>query len=144
MTDRGGSRSTFPQAVVERRGQVRDRAPGPSAGATAEADHRSVCYHLQMGQIGTDLEQPDAVPYFNWDAPVTNARVRQILVDGSENDKVFWVAKIMREARYEDVWKYVSLRRDVLPRWPKIEPHLGRWKDKWRFLIEGWQQRGLL
>ena len=50
----------------------------------------------------------------------------------------------MREARYDDVWKYVSLRRDVLPRWPKLEPHLGRWKDKWRFLVEGWLQRGLV
>jgi hypothetical protein len=75
---------------------------------------------------------------------VTNARVRQVLAEDSEDDKVFWIAKIMREARYEDVWKYVSLRRDVLPRWPKIEPQLGRWKDKWRFLVEGWQQRGLV
>ena len=97
-----------------------------------------------MGKIGMDLERPDAIPYFNWDAPVTNARVREVLAEGSEDDKVFWIAKIMREARYEDVWKYVSLRRDVLPRWPRIEPHLGRWKDKWRFLVENWQRRGLV
>jgi hypothetical protein len=50
----------------------------------------------------------------------------------------------MREARYDDVWKYVSLRRDVMPRWPQIEPHLGRWQNKWRFLIEGWKERGLV
>ena len=50
----------------------------------------------------------------------------------------------MREARYDDVWRYVSLRRDVMPRWPQIEPHLGRWKDKWRFLIQGWNERGLI
>lgn len=91
-----------------------------------------------------DLERLEAVPYFNWDAPITNAQVRQIIAEGSEDDKAFWIAKIMREARYEDVWKYVSLRRHVLPRWSQIEPHLGRWKEKWRFLIEGWRTRDLL
>jgi len=97
-----------------------------------------------MASIGMDIHRPDAVPYFNWDAPVTNAMVRSALAEGSESDKVFWIAKIMREARYEDVWQYISLRRDVLPRWTAIEPHLGRWQDKWRFLINSWQQRGLV
>jgi hypothetical protein len=56
-----------------------------------------------MGHIGMDLEHPDAVPYFNCDAPVTNARVRQALADGSEDDKCFWIAKIMRErSRFVD------------------------------------------
>jgi len=91
-----------------------------------------------------DLESPDAVPYFNWDAPVTNAEVRRALATGSEDDKIYWIARIMREARYDDVWKYVSLRDDVLPRWQDIEPHLGRWQDKWRFLIEGFVERGLV
>lgn len=97
-----------------------------------------------MASIGMDIHRPDAVPYFNWDAPVTNAMVRSALAEGSESDKVFWIAKIMREARYEDVWQYISLRRDVLPRWSAIEPHLGRWQNKWRFLINSWQQRGLV
>ena len=91
-----------------------------------------------------DLESPDAVPYFNWDAPITNAEVRRALRAGNEDDKVFWIARIMREARYEDVWKYLSLRRDVLPRWSRVEPHLGRSKDKWRFLVTNWQARGLV
>jgi hypothetical protein len=50
----------------------------------------------------------------------------------------------MREARYDDVWKYVSLRDDVIPRWSKIEPQLGRWRDKWSFLITAWKERGLV
>lgn len=97
-----------------------------------------------MTRIAMDVESPDAVPYFNWDSAVTNAAVRRALRDGTEDDKVFWIARIMREARYEDVWKYVSLRRDVLPRWTQIEPHLGRWQAKWRFLVESWQARGLV
>ena len=47
-----------------------------------------------------DVESPDAVPYFNWDAPVTNAEIRRALADGSEDDKLFWTARILSEARY--------------------------------------------
>jgi hypothetical protein len=46
-----------------------------------------------MSQIGMDVERPDAVPYFNWDAPVTNAAVRQAIAEGTEEDKVFWISK---------------------------------------------------
>jgi hypothetical protein len=97
-----------------------------------------------MGKISMDVDRADAVPYFNWDAPTTNAAVRLAIAEGGEDDKVFWIAKIMREARYEDVWKFVSLRRDVLPRWPRLESQLGRSQDKWRFLIQGWRERGLI
>lgn len=99
---------------------------------------------LDVTRISMDVESPDSVPYFNWDSPVTNAQVRKALSDGTEDDKVYWIARVMREARYEDVWRYVSLRNDVLPRWHAIEPQLGRWKDKWRFLIESWRARGLV
>ena len=91
-----------------------------------------------------DTESPDAVPYFNWDAPVTNAQVRDALANGTEDDKVFWIARIMREARFDDVWRYVSLGRDVLPRWPELERILGRRREFWQFLIEGWRERGLV
>jgi hypothetical protein len=57
--------------------------------------------------VETDPAQPNAA---------SATPVRRVLTEGSEDDKVFSSARIMREARYEDVWKYVSLRRDVLPR----------------------------
>ena len=39
--------------------------------------------------ISLDTSSADAVPYFNWDAPVTNAAVRRALADGTEDDKLF-------------------------------------------------------
>ena len=50
----------------------------------------------------------------------------------------------MREARYEDVWKYLSLRRDILPRWDRLERILGRRRGFWRFLIGEWRRVGLI
>lgn len=95
-------------------------------------------------KISFDLDDPDAVPYFNWDAPVTNAVVRKALADGNEEDKIFWIARILREARYPDVWKYVKLRRDVLPRWDALVTRLGRQKAFWQFLIGSWRSDGLI
>lgn len=95
-------------------------------------------------QISLDTGDPDAIPYFNWDAPVTNAAVRRAIAEGTEDDKVFWIARILREARYPDVWRYVGLRRDVLPRWELLRRHLGRQREFWDFLIGQWREHGLI
>jgi hypothetical protein len=94
--------------------------------------------------ISLDTSNPNTVPYFNWDAPVTNAEVRSALSHGSEGEKIFWIARILREARYGDVWKYVSLRRDVLPRWETLRGRLGRRTKFWEFLLERWRRNGLV
>lgn len=95
-------------------------------------------------QMRLDTSDPEAIPYFNWDAPVTNAAVWQALREGTEDDKVYWIARILREARYADVWQYVSLRRDVLPRWERLRSQLGRQREFWEFLIGAWRDRGLI
>jgi hypothetical protein len=91
-----------------------------------------------------DVERPSAIPYFNWDSPVSNAEVRSALQSGSENDRVFWIARILREARYPDVWRYLSLAGDVLPRWEKLRTRLGRQRAFWEYLVEGWRRDGLI
>lgn len=94
--------------------------------------------------ISLDTASPDAIPYFNWDAPVTNAEVRRSIREGTEGERLFWTARVMREAKYGDVWKYLSLRQDVLPRWPLIQARLGRRRAFWEFLIGRWQRDGLI
>ncbi len=94
--------------------------------------------------ISLDTDDADAVPYFNWDAPVTNGTVRRALAEGTEDDKMFWTARILREARYPDVWAYLSLRRDVLPRWERLRPKLGRQRRFWEFLVGQWREHGLI
>ena len=95
-------------------------------------------------QISKDTESPDAIPYFNWDGPVTNEQVRSALAHGTEDEKLFWIARILREALYWDVWKYLSLEDDVLPRWERLLPILGRRRDFWEFLIKGWRDLGVI
>jgi hypothetical protein len=95
-------------------------------------------------RISLDVTDPNAIPYFNWDAPVTNESVRRALAEGTEDDKLFWSSRILREARYPDVWQYLSLRRDVLPRWERLRTQLGRQRSFWEFLIAEWRQHGLI
>jgi hypothetical protein len=99
---------------------------------------------MSCGHITLDTDDPDAIPYFNWDSPVTNASVRRALAEGTEDDKIFWIARILREARYPDVWRYVALRRDVLPRWEELRRQLGRQRPFWDFLMGQWRERGLI
>lgn len=91
-----------------------------------------------------DVDRGDAVPYFNWDVTATNDVVRHALRDGPEDDRLFWMARILAEARYGDVWRYLSLRNDVLPRWDALKPILGRRAPFWEFLIDGWRRDGLI
>lgn len=80
-----------------------------------------------------DLRDEATRPYFLWDTGMSLRELREAL--RSEN-RVYWMARVMRDARYTDVWKLLSLR-EVLEPWPELEPRLGRERERWRFLIEG-------
>lgn len=95
-------------------------------------------------QLSRDVCADHVVPYFNWDSAVTNAEVRRALREGTREDQLFWAARILREAQYADVWEYLSLRRDVLPRWEQLRGSLGRRRPFWEFLIDRWRGDGLI
>jgi hypothetical protein len=94
--------------------------------------------------ISMDTESPGAIPYFNWDTPVSNAELRRRLREADEDERLVWIARIMREARYDDVWRYLSLRRDVLPSWERLRRILGRRRAFWEFLLGEWRRAGLV
>jgi len=96
----------------------------------------------QRQPLSLDTESPDAAPYFTWDAPVTNGEIRRALRDGTPDERLHWIARILREARYDHIWRYVSLRQDVLPNWDRIRPQLGRQRAMFEFLIDRWRRAG--
>ena len=82
-------------------------------------------------------------PYFLWDVPITEAELRERLCDPDADTRAQWQARIMREARYEDVWSYLTLA-EILRDWSDIRRHLGRRRAFWEYLLEGWRKDGLL
>jgi hypothetical protein len=82
-------------------------------------------------------------PYFLWDVPVTDAELRERLQDPDPRIRAQWQGCVLREARYADVWEYLSLA-EILRDWEHLERHLGRRRGFWTFLLRGWREDGLL
>ncbi|MBL8919217.1 MAG: hypothetical protein JNJ54_10180 [Myxococcaceae bacterium] len=49
----------------------------------------------------------------------------------------------MREARWHEVWASLTLT-DVLTNWEHLQRHLGRKREFWVWLLDGWRKDGLL
>lgn len=93
--------------------------------------------------LTTNLDDPSAVPYFLWDNPMTIAEFRQNLKTSSTAEQFRLLARLLREARDTDVWKFTS-PDEVWRKWPELSRHLGRRRSFWKFLLERWKQEGLI
>jgi hypothetical protein len=82
-------------------------------------------------------------PYFLWDVPVSEAELRARLRDPDPDTRAQWQGCVLREARFDDVWRYLTLE-EVLRDWSGIRRHLGRRCGFWEYLLEGWRKDGLL
>jgi hypothetical protein len=90
-----------------------------------------------------DVSHDETIPYFLWDYRYTVGQIKKILAEGSESQRVWLMAKIMRDARYCDVWKFISLR-DFLKYREQIMPRLGRLRGFWQFLYSRWIKYGII
>jgi hypothetical protein len=93
--------------------------------------------------LSTDVDDPNARVYFVWDEDLTYAQLREHLRTTDPDQRALWMARVMREARYRDVWRFLDLP-DVLRMWPRLERHLGRMRSFWTWLIGAWKSHGLL
>jgi hypothetical protein len=91
-----------------------------------------------------DISRDDIVPYFMWDYQYTVGQIKEMLAKGPESRRIWLMAKIMRDARYCDVWKFISLRDFLKYREELMRGRLG-WKKKfWQFLYSRWIQYGIV
>jgi hypothetical protein len=82
-------------------------------------------------------------PWFLWDVPVDEGELRRRLHSEDADVRAQWQGRVLREARFSEVWKYVTLE-EVLRDWARIQRHLGRSRPFWEFTLQGWRTRGLL
>lgn len=68
---------------------------------------------------------------------MTLARFEDLLRTGSEATRGYLLAKLMREARPDDVFLFVTVS-DMRRLWPHLERHLGRARPFWSWLLEVW------
>ncbi len=82
-------------------------------------------------------------PDFLWDEPLTGDELKKLLEDGSEEERLYYAAKILREARFEEVWDYLS-PAFLAAHWEKLRWRLGRKKRFWEFFYSTWHTHGLI
>lgn len=93
--------------------------------------------------LSTDLADPEAVPYFLWDEPMTVAELRRRVASASIPERDRLLAKILREARDTEVWRFTT-PAEVSERWEALAPRLGRRRAFWEFLLNEWRRQGFL
>jgi hypothetical protein len=89
-------------------------------------------------RLTTSFDDPDAIPYFLWDDPMTLAELRRRLSEGPESERVLLLARVLREARDTEVWHFTS-PAEVIALWPRLALHLGRRRPFWEFLLGRWK-----
>jgi hypothetical protein len=82
-------------------------------------------------------------PWFLWDLPVSDSEFRERLRCRDADVRAQWQGRLLREARFSDVWRYVTLD-DVLENWPRIRRHLGRSRAFWEYTLDAWRRRGFV
>ena len=82
-------------------------------------------------------------PVFLWDRRLTAGEVRAILAADDDPRRRQLLALILREARPDDVWSWVT-PQVVADELDLLAPMLGRKKQFWLWLVAGWRRLGLL
>jgi len=93
--------------------------------------------------LSTDLTLPDTQPYFIWYEAITVRDLRRILREGTEAEKLTYLARVLRDARFQDVWAFTT-PQEVSSNWPQLAARLGRQRPFWDYIISTWRSHGLI
>lgn len=104
---------------------------------------RRIVNSMADAPLTLNLKDQTKRPYFLWDEAATIEDLRRILRSGPPRERVRYMAKILREARFEDVWEFLTVT-DLLHHWVQLQPYLGRKREYWAFFFRAWRARGLI
>ena len=74
---------------------------------------------------------------------MTVGGLKAVLAHGDLEDRTLWAARVLRDARFEDVWRFLDVR-DVVRLWPSLAPKLGRRRAFWTWILDRWRKDGLI
>lgn len=98
---------------------------------------------MKNANLSTEIQNPESIPYFLWDEPMSVVQLKERLRAASYPERVRLLGKILREARDTDVWAFTS-PDEVRRLWPDLRIYLGRRRAFWEFLLTHWQIEGFL
>jgi hypothetical protein len=80
-------------------------------------------------------------PYFLWDCDLTVDQFKQALQDPDPEVRAYMVGKLMRQAKPDDVFLFVT-PRTIRELWPRLTRYLGHTRGFWTWLFETWEGQG--
>lgn len=80
---------------------------------------------------------------FAWDRPESEASLRAKLAAAAPAEWARTAAWIMREARVDEVWHFLTLP-EVAAAFPQLAPMLGRRRPLWEYLLRTARELGRL
>jgi hypothetical protein len=83
------------------------------------------------------MKHQKTTPYFLWDYDLSEDEVRKILEKGDEFSRLWLVARILESAKYEDVWKYLTLD-EILKIFPRLKLKKPI-KEAWLHAFKAWE-----
>lgn len=101
------------------------------------------CQMCVVQNTNPSFQDDLSVPYFLWDRGVTVGELRSILADASHPQRIDLLRVLLREARPDEVWSFVT-PAVVVREWKLISPGLGRRRDFWKWLLGAWREHGFL
>ena len=87
------------------------------------------------------LVDAEGRPYFLWDSPMTLDEFRARLADPDPEVRAYLVGKLMRQAKPDDVFTFVSAR-EIRALWPLLTRYLGATREFWTWLFDAWEAQG--
>ena len=74
-------------------------------------------------------------PYFLCDTDMPLVRFEELLREGTDEVRLHLIAKLMRQAKPDDVFSFVELR-EIGEIWPRLEHRLGRTRAFWTWWMD--------
>jgi hypothetical protein len=79
-------------------------------------------------------------PYFLWDVDMTIDEFRARLRDPDPEVRAYFLGKLMRQAKPDDVFTFATLA-EVVQQLPVVERYLGDTREFWVWLLSKWDPR---
>lgn len=77
-------------------------------------------------------------PYFLWDVSLSLEEFLQLLNSDDKDIRAYWIGKLMRQAKPDDVFLFVKLQ-EIRALWFNLSPYLGNKREFWSWLLNQWK-----
>jgi hypothetical protein len=110
----------------------------PSIPAASTTTYSRRCMFLLAPTPPDRLVDAKGRPYFLWDEDLTLDMFRARLADPDPEVRAYYLGKLMRQAKPDDVFTFVTLG-EIKALFPLAVRYLGRSREFWTWLLGCWK-----